>query len=438
MAVTTAPAGRSRDVIEAARSAATCGEICFRLTTPSELKALLGTPSKETKERQAGRRLIILAYAGVQATFLQLSEGGDYELFELIVEGMPLDIGKDRTITLRKIGDLAKLDAFSGAANVSLVKLDLREQASALSRLPFDNRTQWPPADNLPSGFEPAKLLEAGKNPGLGVRKLHEQGIDGRGVHIAIIDQPLLREHREYKDRVVEYEAVDLEGVPPQMHGSPVTSIAVGRTCGTAPAASVHYYAVPMWKWANEHCRPYAALLDRIIEHNKDLPASQRVRVVSISLGMFSLWPDHYLWSAAVQRAADAGILVVSCDSADLRIVLLKRKSARDPELPSSYRRVMFFSPRDGLCVPAGNRTTASFSGTDDYIFWRDGGMSWTVPYLAGLAALAFQVNPEIRPQDIPEMWMKTAARSSAGFVVNPPAFVEAVRTAHGAAGPAK
>ena len=278
--VATAPASRPANVIEAVRSAVKAGELCFRLSTPAELKALLGPPSKEQEEQGGDGKVILLEYRDVQAIFCRFSESGGYGLFRMVVEGTPLDIGMDRMIALRRVDDLAKLDTFSGVANVSLAKLDLTKQASQLSRLPFDNRTQWPPASKLPASFDPAQLLEAGKNPGLGVRKMHEQKIDGRGVHIAIIDQPLLREHREYKDRVLDNEAIDVEGVPPQMHGSPVTSIAVGKTCGAAPAASVHYYAVPMWKWWKKHCKPYAALLDGIVEHNHKLPAGQKVRVV--------------------------------------------------------------------------------------------------------------------------------------------------------------
>lgn len=87
---------------------------------------------------------------------------------------------------------------------------------------------------------------------------------------------------------------------------------------------------------------------------------------------------------------------------------------------------------KDILGVPAGNRTTASRSGPDDYMFWRQGGMSWTVPYLAGVAAMAFQVDPELKLNSVPELWMKTATKTSAGLVVNPAAFIEAVRKANG------
>jgi len=55
--------------------------------------------------------------------------------------------------------------------------------------------------------------------------------------------------------------------------------------------------------------------------------------------------------------------------------------------------------------------------------------MSWAVPYLAGLAALAFQVDPEIEPARIVELWTTTTTRTRVGPIVNPPGFIEAVRS---------
>jgi len=51
------------------------------------------------------------------------------------------------------------------------------------------------------------------------------------------------------------------------------------------------------------------------------------------------------------------------------------------------------------------------------------------VPYMAGLAALAFQVNPEIKPAQILELWTATATKTAVGPIVNPPRFIEAVRS---------
>ncbi|HEY3474798.1 MAG TPA: hypothetical protein VGK56_09330 [Anaerolineales bacterium] len=44
-------------------------------------------------------------------------------------------------------------------------------------------------------------------------------------------------------------------------------------------------------------------------------------------------------------------------------------------------------------------RTTASPTGTKDYVFYRQGGWSWSIPYLAGMYALETQVQPEITPE---------------------------------------
>jgi hypothetical protein len=44
------------------------------------------------------------------------------------------------------------------------------------------------------------------------------------------------------------------------------------------------------------------------------------------------------------------------------------------------------------------SRTTASPTGVNDYVFYREGGWSWSIPYIAGVYALAAQVKPDITP----------------------------------------
>ena len=63
----------------------------------------------------------------------------------------------------------------------------------------FDAKTVWPSDSNrCPKGAEYLeKINEFGKNPGLGIRSLHEKGKDGTGISLAIIDQPLC-EHSDY------------------------------------------------------------------------------------------------------------------------------------------------------------------------------------------------------------------------------------------------
>ena len=77
--------------------------------------------------------------------------------------------------------------------------------------------------------------------------------------------------------------------------------------------------------------------------------------------------------------------------------------------------------------VPIGNKTIASHIGIDVYRYDREGGRSWAAPYLAGLAALANQVNPEIEPQTIIDCLIGTATQTKAGPVVNPRGFIQRV-----------
>jgi hypothetical protein len=410
---------------EAVRAAARDGTIAYRLTTPQELERLLGQPASQRSTRDGDMECRTLEFAGATATFARVAElGSPFTLWDLQAGGRAVDIGRGRQVVLRTVDDLKKPDHFRGLAGMSLAKLDLRDQLEVLNGLSFDSQTAWPGADRLPAGFDPARLLEDGKNPGLGVRKLHAAGIDGRGVGIAIIDQPLLLDHEEYKDRVVKYSGVEVEGVPPQMHGAAVASIAVGKSCGVAPGAALYYFACPPWKWLGNE--PWAEQLDRIVETNRKLAGTPKIKVVSISLGAFSERPNHARWQQAVKKAEEAGILVVTCDPSFLTLGTLKRLEDRPELTASDYKRGLYFYPGAALCVPAANRTLASFLGPRLYTYDRNGGMSWTVPYLAGVAALGWQVNPAIKPQEMVELWKRTAVKTPVGPVIDPVAVVEA------------
>jgi hypothetical protein len=59
----------------------------------------------------------------------------------------------------------------------------------------------------------------------------------------------------------------------------------------------------------------------------------------------------------------------------------------------------MQFKPGKRLCVPMDGRTVASQMGRDEYTHYDNSGWSWSVPWIAGLYALACQVQPEITPE---------------------------------------
>ncbi len=412
--------------LDIARRAAAESKLAFKLTTPEELKALVGPALKETKKGDGGMEILDLDYAEMKAKFGRMKRySTPFVLFGMIAKGEWIDIGQDRQIVLRDQSDLRKFDPFWGFSNASLANLDLREHRELLEAMPFDSRTVWPESGKIPDGFDPGALLDEGKNPGLGIRALHKQGVNGRGVGIAVIDQPLLKDHVEYADRMVRYETIDVPGVPPQMHGPPVASIAMGKTCGVAPAASLYYFAVPMWKQDN---KPYCDVIDTIIDLNERADATEKICAVSISTGMFPQQANFDRWKEALKKADQHGILVVTCAQERFSYGMLARIPGKDPDDPSSYESGKYGVRPGALLVPAANRTTASHNGREVYAFWREAGMSWATPYLTGLAVLAYQVDPDIEPDAIIELWRRTAVRTDVGSIVNPAGFIEAVR----------
>ncbi len=418
--VAASPQSRQADIV---RKAIDEGRITYRLTVPEDVRSLLGPPAKESTQPDGGMQFMIWEYEGASFRFGKMrDETAPFTLMGVQSGGKAVDIGRDRPLVMRSTADLAKMDSFSGLEGVSLARLDLRDQAVSLGALPFDTLTVWPTGDKLPPGFSPGELLESGKNPGLGTRALQAEGLDGRGVSIAIIDQPLLPGHIEYRNALVRYDAAGLEDFPPQMHGPAVLSIAAGKTCGVAPAARVFFFAVAMWKMDNG---VYIDAMRKIFALNDSLAPAERIRAVSISTGMFSRQPRFDEWQQVCREAENRGILLLTCDGTVLKYGTLSRVAGGNPDDPDAYLKGRYGFPDLVLRVPAGNRTIASPRGAEAFAFDRMGGMSWGTPYLVGLAALAFQANPGLAAKDIVPFLVETATPAAAGPIVNPRAFLK-------------
>jgi len=304
-----------------------------------------------------------------------------------------------------------------------LKNLDLSGAQADLLHADFDSKTEWPSPDKMPAGFDPQKIMQLGKNPGLEVRSLHARGITGRGVGIAIIDQTLLVEHIEYRDQLRLYEEGDyfLDNTnEAQMHGPAVASIAVGKTVGIAPQADLYYIGIFCFDGKETDFACMAKSVRRIIEINRQLPEGRKIRVLSMSIGWDEKVKGYTELKAALGAAAAQNILVISAAGSqdlDKSFLLsgLGREPLADPQQISSYVPARwwaqsFFSgslPKK-LLMPMDSRAIASPTGPEDYAFYREGGTSWVAPYLAGVYALALQVQPELTPQNFWKLAFRT------------------------------
>lgn len=346
-----------------------------------------------------------------------------------------------------------------------------------LRTINFDTETIWPEEEKLPENFDPEKFLEKSKNPGLGIKELHEKGINGQGVVIAIIDQKLDINHPEYKSSINDYtEYGETEKEAISMHGPAVASLLVGKDCGVAPEARLVYKAVPTGRSFLQK----AQALDDIIKENETISENKKVRIVSCSIGYMLEKSELGLkeWIDALEKAKNSGIFVVDVSGDQIDISFSgggnpKNKNNFEGYLPwlceeegseelnkiisdsnvseilKKLREVKKYDlvnisdldlrkkieerlnkRKKEIIVPSDYRTMASsWNKEGQYMYNGKGGISWSVPYLAGLFALILQVNPNIQRQEIAKIINKSVKVNKKGLrIINPKGIIELVK----------
>jgi len=95
------------------------------------------------------------------------------------------------------------------------------------------------------------------------------------------------------------------------------------------------------------------------------------------------------------------------------------------------------FAPGERLLVPMDARTTAGPTGPADYAFYAVGGWSWSVPWIAGLYALACEAKPDLTPQEFWATALKTGRTvkvsldketAELGTIADPLALIQALK----------
>lgn len=242
--------------------------------------------------------------------------------------------------------------------SADLSALDLTEED--YHKLTFDTSTFFPEA--LPESFDPAEVLERGKDPGLGVRALHERGITGKGVNVGIVDQAL-GNHIEYEGKVRYYYDPNIVRNNASMHGGAVLSILAGDTVGVAPDVKI-YYACNAWgNWGDGTEEFYKNMFVDSIHHlldlNETLPEEDKMSVISVSRG-FDETMDVYKEVEA--RAESQGVWLLTCNLGT-DFAGADRAYGADPNDPSVYGAPYWWDSTTHAFVPMNRRTTAAPNG---------------------------------------------------------------------------
>jgi hypothetical protein len=122
------------------------------------------------------------------------------------------------------------------------------------------------------------------------------------------------------------------------------------------------------------------------------------------------------MWDQACSRAEAEGMLVLDCTQHHgfIGSCWLNAASVEDVTLcMPGYPSNPTIGLRAGnLLAPTCPRTTAEQynKGEFSYQYCGQGGLSWAIPYVAGVLAMGWQVNPGLGPEQMKEILFNSAA----------------------------
>lgn len=369
--------------------------------------------------------IVILALIGGGIFVKRAIEMGDTKNWGINPSKLP-DIVTDKDLKKHN-SDLERIYGFQGK---DLSKKDLSQVSlDTISNISFDKSTKWPEKSKLPQGYDSDKWFEMGKDPGLNLNKIHEKGITGKGISVAVIDKPIRSTHDEFKDKMTYIKVGDHQ-TNPHFHGLACASILAGKTCGVASGAKLYYFSTPDSKQSKEY---YMEAIDKIIDINKSLPKNEKIRIVSISDGVDKQASYYSKWQETLKKANSSGLTVVYSNLLyDKKFTWGGCDPSKNRDNPLNYKLSKYLNEKkvdkSNIIVPGDFRTTASNRSDNDYVYWGEGGFSWAIPYVTGLAALAWQVNPNLTFDQIMDKLIETKTTTSEGlYIINPVKFMDSI-----------
>lgn len=262
------------------------------------------------------------------------------------------------------------------------------------------------PKEHLPQGFDPIKVIELGKDPGLNTRAVHEMGYTGNGVKVALMDWQL-PPSENYDSNIVSYRALDnARTIQEGMHGAAVASVLAGKETGVAPDAQVYYFAEREAMNKDSVNTDLIKSFKDVLEINKNLPENDKIRVISISGPIYGGEEAE----ALVKELNESGVWVMSSNEFWKNFGYLDKKDPMGN--PDDFDNYQVHNPADSgrqLYVNSGDRTVAHYTETADYRHDSKASASWAIPVVAGYYALACEADPSMTPERFMQLAEDTA-----------------------------
>lgn len=335
---------------------------------------------------------------------------------------------------------LAKCDeslfwSFAGCFGVCFEDLSSYDlsifNAQEFSRVPFSTYTKFPKQSKMPKNFNPQQILSSGLNAlTQDIKNVHQSGINGQGVTIAILDSNNDFIHDEIiMDNFTKVKELNEKNIS-TWHGLVVTSMICGKHNGIAPKSNILYYPHTTDESGKTEQEYVNLLYQDMFENLKDVlnkvKSGKRIDIVTMSGCFDALRTDEqkrnnspcqieleYLKIKAELEKYSCYVITASEFWANFGYAYkkdnLQDKNDYDNYVPYRIGKIN---------VICGGKTLPLSGTQSDYMYDGTlGSASWAIPQVSAIFALAKQINKNITFEEFINLAHKTARKNKVGVM---------------------
>lgn len=313
-------------------------------------------------------------------------------------------------------------------ANWGFSYLDLSDKdlsnvsLEVLSKVAFSSTTIWPSQSKLPKSFNPQGILKHTTTTNEGVKNLHNQGIDGEGIAIAVIDNRFQGEnHIEFENaNLIKCTLNNAEIGDYHFHMEDVLAKLCGKNLGIAPKSKVLYYEVS----DEEDCS--LDVLNALKDIKTRILNGEQIRIINYS---YSLSDDdnQFKFQQECMKLVEE-LKQLNCELIDSTrfgeqffccgTTFLNIEDEIDYYTPASFAKGKPYESKvkDKINILCSGRTIPEFCTTDGYKYEAIDCFSWTIPQCVGYYTLCLQINPDLTFDQFTEVCQMSGETSSSGL----------------------
>ena len=244
------------------------------------------------------------------------------------------------------------------------------------------------------------KLTKEMFKPDDSIVKLQEEGYNGEGISVAVIDYGFEVIHNEIKDELVSY--IKMHDTKPHYHGTVVASLLCGKNIGVVPMAKLYFYKIVdcLELTEKDFINDVIKSLEDIYNKNNQ---GCNIKVVNIS-SPYHRKDDRF--AEIKEKLANQGCYVI--DSVDFwkYYTPINIDHNTNEYYYGLWQNAKLDDYKKMIAIPTSG-VIPLHETENDYKYEGDVNVSWSIPVLSGLFSMALQIKPDITFDEFNEIAIK-------------------------------